>query len=66
MADAGTDSKPTELETISIDDARDVLGDLVARADYAGTQTIITRYGKPAAVLIGIKELERLRELDAA
>jgi len=66
MPDAEADSKAVEVERITIDAARGVLGDLVARADYAGTTSIITRYGKDAAALVGIKEWERLRSLDAA
>ena len=60
MAVAKTVRKPADLESISIDAARDTLGDLVARADYGGTATIITRYGKEAAVLLGVKDYARL------
>ena len=52
---------PAEL---SIDNARDVLGDLVARADYGNERTIITRYNKPAAALVPMKDLQRLLALD--
>lgn len=57
---AETDRKPAVLESISIDAARDTLGDLVARADYGGEAMIITRYGKEAAVLLGVKDYARL------
>lgn len=62
MANRESEGNPAEVETMSIDTARDVLGDLVARADYAGTPTIITRYGKDAAVVVGIKDFRRLSE----
>lgn len=63
MADEAVNRKD---EVMAIDAARDVLGDLVARADYAGTRTIITRYGKEAAAIIGIRDLQRLEALDDA
>jgi len=66
MADAANNSKDTETPVLSIDEARPALGDLVARADYAGGRTVITRYGKEAAAIVSMKDLERLRELDAA
>jgi prevent-host-death family protein len=39
------------MDEISIEDARPKLGDLVDHARIAGQSTVITRYGKPAAVL---------------
>lgn len=67
MGTSETDRKPFEdVERVSIDAARDTLGDLVARADYAGTPAIITRYGKDAAVLVGFGEWMRRCALDTA
>lgn len=65
MATRESEGNPTEVESMSIDSARDVLGDLVARADYAGTPTVITRYGKDAAVVVSMRDFNRLRQLTA-
>ncbi|KQX69368.1 type II toxin-antitoxin system Phd/YefM family antitoxin [Angustibacter sp. Root456] len=46
----------------SITDAKARLGDLVQRAETAGERTIITRYGRPVAVLISVDELESIEE----
>ncbi len=40
------------MRTISLEDARAALGELVDRARLAGEPTVITRYGKLAAVLV--------------
>lgn len=64
MPDPQVDSK-SEVETLSIDAARPILGDLVNRADYIGTPTVLTRYGKAVAAIVPIRDLDRLRELDA-
>jgi prevent-host-death family protein len=42
------------MRTATIETARATLGDLVARAQMTGESTLITRYGKPAAVLVPI------------
>jgi prevent-host-death family protein len=53
-------------EGVGIVRARDVLGDLVNRAGYANERIVITKHGKPAAALVSMGDLERLRALDAA
>jgi prevent-host-death family protein len=40
------------MRTVTVESARAALGDLVARAQMMGESTLITRYGKPAAVLV--------------
>lgn len=40
------------METVSIEEARRTLGDLVDRARLAGDPTLITRHGKAAAVVV--------------
>jgi len=42
------------MRTVTIESARATLGDLVARAQMTGESTLITRYGKPAAVLVPV------------
>lgn len=51
-------------EGIGVAEAREVLGDLVLRAAYGNERVMITRKGRASAALIGMKDLERLRQLD--
>lgn len=44
------------MRTVTIESARATLGDLVARAQMTGESTLITRYGKPAAVLVPVSQ----------
>ena len=53
-------------EGIGLKAAKYSLGDLVNRANYTNERIPLTRNGKPIAALIGLKDLERLRALDAA
>lgn len=41
------------MRTVTIEDARAKLGDVVDHARLAGEPTLITRYGRPAAVIVG-------------
>jgi prevent-host-death family protein len=41
------------MQTVSIEEARRTIGDLVDRARLAGEPTMITRYNKPGAVVVG-------------
>lgn len=50
---------------VGIRRARDILGDLVSRAQYGNERIVIVRHGKQAAALIGMKDIERLRAMDA-
>jgi prevent-host-death family protein len=54
------------VETVQIEEARKVLGELVDRARLAGEPTMIVRYRKPAAVLVPIGWFEEAAELMAA
>jgi len=58
--------KAVELETVSIDIARDTLGDLATRAGFKDERILISRYGQPLVALIGLADLGRLQSLDAA
>jgi prevent-host-death family protein len=64
MPEQDTDRK-NETE-VGSEDARRDLTELVGRAGFANERFIITRNGKQAAALIGMRDLERLRSLDAA
>lgn len=51
------------MSEVPISEARDRLGEVVSRAEHAHERTILTRRGKPVAVVISIEDL---RELEAA
>ncbi len=51
---------------IGVEIARANFSDLVLRAGYGNERIAITRKGRRAAYLIGIKDYERLVALDAA
>ena len=40
------------VETVTLEDGRRTLGELIDRARLAGAPTMITRYGKPGAVVV--------------
>ena len=48
---------------ISVNQARDHLGQLIQEAHYLGTPFIVTRGKKPMAALIGTQEFARILEL---
>lgn len=63
------DSKTDEAEEpsgVGIVRARDILGELVNRAAFGNERIVITRNDKQVAGLVGMRDLERLRQLDAA
>jgi prevent-host-death family protein len=51
---------------VSVEVARDTLGRFVLRAGFGNERVVITYHGEERAALIGMKDLERLRALDAA
>lgn len=53
-------------EGVGIIRAREILGDLVNRAGFGDERIQILRNGKPLAAIVGLRDLERLRALDAA
>lgn len=53
-------------EVVSVEAARDTLGRFVLRAGYGDERVVITYHGEERAALIGLRDLERLRALDAA
>ena len=48
------------MKSANIEDARKILGDLVDRARIADEPVLITRYNKPAAVLVGADWYSRM------
>lgn len=54
-----------ETMAVSSDDARKIFGDLLARAGHRDERIVITLYGKEHAALVGMKDLARLRQIDA-
>ena len=43
------------MKAVSIEEARAGFGDLIDRARLAGEPTLITRYGRPAAVVVSVE-----------
>ncbi len=67
MVQADGESKETkETATVSSEEARASLGELLARAGHKDERIVITLYGREHAALVGLKDLYRLRELDGA
>lgn len=57
---------PAPDSGVSIEEARASLGTLVIDASVANKRRVITRHGKRAAAIIGLRDLDRLESLDAA
>jgi prevent-host-death family protein len=51
------------MSEVPISEARDHLGDLVAKAEHAHERIVLTRHGRAVAAVISIEDL---RELEAA
>ncbi|MHA5052652.1 type II toxin-antitoxin system Phd/YefM family antitoxin [Streptomyces sp. SD15] len=51
------------METYPLVEARNQLGQLVGRVRHGGEHILISEYGKPAAALVPIEELEELERL---
>jgi prevent-host-death family protein len=49
------------MDQVSIEGARRTLGDVVDKARFTGEPTVITRQGKPAAVIVGVDWFEQAR-----
>lgn len=50
------------MKSFGMREARDSLADLVAKAGYGGESTILTRAGKPLAVLVPYEWFERAQK----
>lgn len=55
---------PTEHRA-KIAEARNVLGEVISRARYAGEPTVLINRGKEAAVIVSYEDYATLRELRA-
>jgi len=51
------------VEETGIEQARKGLGEIVDRARIAGEHTVITRAGKPAAVIVPVEWYEEVKTL---
>jgi prevent-host-death family protein len=52
------------MEEASIETARKALGEIIDKARLAGANTVLTRQGKPAAVVVPLEWFERVSEMD--
>lgn len=52
------------MKQVSLVDARKSLTDIVNQVEFQNKQISITRHGKPAAVLISIKDAELLAKIE--
>jgi prevent-host-death family protein len=50
------------MDQVSIEQARRTLGEIVDRARIAGEPTLITRQGKPGAVVVPVEWYEQAQE----
>jgi len=66
MSDQVERKDEDDQSEVGVKRARAVLSDLVLRAGYGNERIGLTRRGKKVAYLIGPKDFERLRALDAA
>lgn len=66
MVEPGIQRKPDITEEVHATDVRDRLTELMNRANIGRERFLFTVHGKETAALIGMDDLERLRQLDAA
>ena len=52
------------IQTLSIKDARNNLADIVSRVEIAGDEIIITKFGKPRAMIVPIDHKKSTGSLD--
>jgi prevent-host-death family protein len=52
------------LKTTTAKDFRRELSDLLSQVEYASERIIVTRNGKPAAVLISLEDYDLIREIE--
>lgn len=66
MENVESERKNDTAEEVAATDVRGRLTELMNRAAYNGARFIVTVHGKPSGAIVGVKDLERLRALDAA
>ena len=49
-------------KTLSLSDAKTHLPELIAGVDEREEEVIVTKNGRPAAIIVNVKEYERLRD----
>lgn len=60
MTESTNAGQRVAIEEIGVNEARDILGDLLLRAQVGGARFILTRYGKAIAGLVGHDDVKRL------
>lgn len=55
-----------ESELTASEACRGSISEAMLKANYSGERTILTRRGRPAAAVVSIADLERLKQSDAA
>ncbi|MDB4876483.1 MAG: Antitoxin Phd YefM, type toxin-antitoxin system [Gemmatimonadetes bacterium] len=66
MAEQDTERKDGVETTVSADETRKGLSEFLGRAGFGNERFVVTQYGKETAALIGMRDLQRLRDLDGA
>lgn len=61
-----TEGRKTESRLLEVasNEGKDRFGELVGRAGFGNERIVITRFGKPIAGFVPIRDLERLEKLD--
>ncbi|MCE7005209.1 type II toxin-antitoxin system Phd/YefM family antitoxin [Kibdelosporangium philippinense] len=52
------------MTEMPISEARDHLGEVVAKVEHAHERTVLTRHGRPVAALVSIEDLRRLEAVE--
>lgn len=55
-----------ESDFVTVSEARERLADLANRVEYGNRRVIITRHGKPVAVLVSAADFLKLQQIEAA
>ena len=50
-------------QTLSIKDARNSFADLISRVEMTGDEVVITKFGKPKAMVVPFKKSQSLSEI---
>lgn len=51
------------IQTLSIKDARNKLADIVSRVEMAGDEIVITKFGRPRAMIVPVSKVQSLRSV---
>jgi prevent-host-death family protein len=63
-----TEGRKAESRRIEVtsDEGKNRFGELLNRAGFGGERIVITRFGKPVAGVVGLRDLEALEALENA